>query len=93
VLGIDGEMGRLCTAKNYSFILAGIVYGVRVLSIKKLLLVDRCDEQTKADCEHFIKMRESYLADRLFSLISEIINLLAMGKYIRLNVGNSSNIY
>jgi hypothetical protein len=44
VLGIDGEIGRLRIAKNYSFMLAGIVYGVRVLSIKKLLLVDYCDE-------------------------------------------------
>jgi hypothetical protein len=40
-----------------------------------------------------MKMRESYLADRLFSLMSEMINLLVMGKYIRLNVGNSGNIY
>jgi hypothetical protein len=40
-----------------------------------------------------MKMQESYLADRLFSLMSEMINLLAMGKYIGLNVGNSGNIY
>jgi hypothetical protein len=80
-------------AKNYLFMLAGIVYGVRVLGIKKLLLVDRRDKQTKADREYFIKIRESYLADRLFSLISEIINLLAISKYIRLNIGNSSNAY
>jgi hypothetical protein len=40
-----------------------------------------------------MKMREKYLADGLFSLISKIINLLAMGKYIRLNAGNSGNAY
>jgi hypothetical protein len=44
VLGIDREIGRLRTAKNYSFMLAGMVYGVRVLSIKKLLPADRRDE-------------------------------------------------
>jgi hypothetical protein len=93
MLGINREIGRLRIAKNYSFILAGIVYSIRVLSIKKLLPVDRCDKQTKADREHFIKIQESYLADRLFSLISKIINLLAIGKYIRLNIGNSSNTY
>jgi hypothetical protein len=38
-------------------------------------------------------MREKYLVDRLFSLISKIINLLVIGKYIRLNAGNSSNAY
>jgi hypothetical protein len=86
-------MGRLRIAKNYSFMLAGIVYGVRVLGIKKLLPVDRRDEQTEADREHFMKMRESYLADGLFSLMSEMINLLAMGKHIGLNIGNSGNVY
>jgi hypothetical protein len=93
VLGIDGEMGRLRIAKNYSFMLAGMVYGVRVLGIEKLLPVDRRDEQTEADREYFMKMRESYLADRLFSPMSEMINLLAMGKYIGLNAGNSGNAY
>jgi hypothetical protein len=80
-------------AKNYSFILAGIVYGMQVLGIKKLLLVDRRDEQTEADREYFIKIRESYLADRSFSPISEMINLLVIGKYIGLNIGNSGNTY
>jgi hypothetical protein len=93
VLGINREIDRLRTAKNYSFILAGIVYGVRVLGIKKLLPADRRDEQTKADREHFMKMRESYLADGLFSPISEMINLLAIGKHIGLNAGNSGNAY
>jgi hypothetical protein len=37
ILGINGEIGRLRTAKNYSFMLAGVVYCVRVLSIEKLL--------------------------------------------------------
>jgi hypothetical protein len=40
-----------------------------------------------------MKMREKYLADGLFSPISEMINLLAIGKHIRLNAGNSSNVY
>jgi hypothetical protein len=40
-----------------------------------------------------MKIRESYLADGLFSLISEMINLLAIGKHIGLNVGNSGNAY
>jgi hypothetical protein len=38
-------------------------------------------------------MREKYLANSLFSLISKIINLLAIEKYIRLNASNSSNAY
>jgi hypothetical protein len=93
ILGINGEIGRLRTAKNYSFILAGVVYCVRVLGIKKLLPAGGRDDQTEADREHFMKMREKYLADGSFSPISKIINLLAMGKHIRLNAGNSGNAY
>jgi hypothetical protein len=40
-----------------------------------------------------MKMREKYLADGLFSPMSEMINLLAMCKHIRLNAGNSGNAY
>jgi hypothetical protein len=93
ILGINREIGRLRTAKNYSFMLAGVVYCVRVLGIKKLLPAGGRDDQTKADREHFMKMREKYLADRLFSPISKIINLLAIGKHIELNAGNSGNVY
>jgi hypothetical protein len=93
VLGIDGEMGRLRTAKNYSFMLAGVVYCVRVLGIGKLLPAGGRNDQTEADREHFMKMREQYLADGSFSPMSEMINLLAMGKHIGLNAGNSGNAY
>jgi hypothetical protein len=93
ILGINREIGRLRTAKNYSFMLAGVVYCVRVLSIEKLLLARGRDDQTEADRKHFIKMREKYLADGSFSPMSKIINLLAIGKHIRLNAGNSGNAY
>jgi hypothetical protein len=93
VLGIDGEMVRLRTAKNYSFMLAGVVYCVRVLGIEKLLPIAERDKQTERDRERFTEMRVKYLVDGSFSLISEMINLLAIGKHIRLNAGNSSNAY
>jgi hypothetical protein len=93
VLGIDREIGRLRTAKNYSFILAGVVYCVRVLGLEKLLPIRQRNEQTEDDRQKFIEMREKYLADGSFSPMSEMINLLAMGKYIGLNAGNSGNAY
>ena len=37
VLGINAEMSRLRTAKNYSYMLAGMVYYMRVLGVEKLL--------------------------------------------------------
>jgi hypothetical protein len=93
VLGINRGIGRLCMAKNYLFMLAGIVYCMQVLSLKTLLPARGRNRQTKANCNNFIDMRKKYLADSSFSLISKIINLLAIGKHIRLNTGNSSNAY
>jgi hypothetical protein len=49
VLGINREIGRLRTAKNYSFMLAGVVYCVRVLGLEKLLLMRQRNEQTEDD--------------------------------------------
>jgi hypothetical protein len=93
VLGINRGIGCLRTAKNYLFMLAGIVYCVQVLSLETLLPVRGRDGQTKADCNNFIDICKKYLADSSFSLISKIINLLAIGKHIRLNAGNSGNAY
>jgi hypothetical protein len=84
VIGINGDMGCLHTAKNYLFMLAGLVYCVRVLGLETLLPADGRDGQTEANCDNFVDMRKKYLADGSLSLMSEIINLLAMGKYIRL---------
>ena len=37
VLGIDTQTNRLRTAKNFSYMLAGVVYCVRVLAAEKIL--------------------------------------------------------
>lgn len=93
VLGIDTEMDRLREAKHYSYILAGMVYCVRVLGVEKLLPVAQRDEQTDEDREHFLLMRRKFLADGSYSPMSEMISLLAYGKFIALNTGNSGNVY
>jgi hypothetical protein len=91
VLGIDTETRRLRTAKNYSYILAGIVYCIRVLFTEALLPAAQREEQTDDNRNRFLKMRRQYLADRSYSLISKMLSLLAYSKYIRLNAGNSGN--
>ena len=63
VLGIDSDTNRLRTAKNYSYMLAGVVYCMRVLSVEKLLPSARRDEQTDEDRARFLAHREKYLAD------------------------------
>jgi hypothetical protein len=54
VLGIDSDTNRLRTAKNYSYMLAGVVYCMRVLSVEHLLPSASRDEQTDEDRERFL---------------------------------------
>jgi superfamily II DNA helicase RecQ len=93
VLGIDGEMDRLRTAKNYSYMLAGVVYCVRVLAVEKLLPAAQRDEQTDEDRDRFLAKRQKFLADGSYSPMSEMIGLLAYGKSVALAAGNSGNAY
>jgi hypothetical protein len=49
VLGINCDTNRLRTAKNYLYMLAGVVYCMRVLSVEHLLLSASRNEQTNKD--------------------------------------------
>jgi hypothetical protein len=49
VLGINCDTNRLRTVKNYSYMLAGVVYCMRVLSVEHLLPSASRDEQTNKD--------------------------------------------
>ncbi|KAF1923405.1 uncharacterized protein M421DRAFT_406996 [Didymella exigua CBS 183.55] len=93
VLGINSNTNHLRTAKNYSYILAGVVYCMRVLSVEKLLPSACRDEQTDKDCERFLEHREKYLSDGSYSPMSEALSLLAYGKYVALAAGNPGNAY
>ena len=73
--------------------LAGIVYCTQVITASYLLSNSQRDTETEQDCDRFIEMRQKYLADGTFTLISAIISLLAYGKYISLTASNSSNTY
>jgi hypothetical protein len=46
VLSIDSDTNRLRTAKNYSYMLAGVVYCMRVLGVEYLFPSASRDEQT-----------------------------------------------
>jgi hypothetical protein len=93
VLGIDPEMARLRTAKNYSYMLAGMVYCTRVIAASHLLPDSQRDTETEQDRDRFIEMRRKYLADGTFTPMSAMISLLAYGKFIGLTAGNSGNAY
>jgi hypothetical protein len=93
VLGIDAETKRLRRAKNYSYMLARMVYCVRVLGVEKLLPAAGRDEQGDDDRDRFLDMRKKYLADGSYSPMSEMISLLAYSKHAALNEGNAGNAY
>ena len=65
VLGIDGENGRLRRPTAYTYMLAGMVYCVRVLAAEILLLSSQRDEQGDDPSwrDHFLKQRVQYLVD------------------------------
>jgi hypothetical protein len=83
----------LRTTKNYSYILAGVIYYTRVLAVEKLLLVVEREEQIEEERDQFLDIRKKYLADGSYSLISAMISLLAYGKHAAIIEGNASNIY
>jgi hypothetical protein len=83
----------LRTTKNYTYMLAGVVYCVRVLAVEKLLLAAHREEQTDEDREQFLQKRRQYLADGSYSPMSEVLSLLAYGKFVAMAAGNSSNAY
>jgi hypothetical protein len=93
VLRINVDIDCLRTAKNYLYMLAGMVYCVWVLALEKLLLGGQRDTQTEQDCDCFLAARHKHLADGTFSLMSEMISMLAYGKYIGLTAGNLGNAY
>ncbi|KAK1919463.1 hypothetical protein P3342_013202 [Pyrenophora teres f. teres] len=93
VLGIDTQTNCLRTAKNYSYMLAGVVYCVRVLAVEKLLPAVERDEETEEDRDAFLELRKKYLADGSYSLMSAMLSLLVYGKHAALNEGNASNAY
>lgn len=93
VLGINSNTNCLRTAKNYLYMLVGVVYCMRVLSVEKLLLSACCNKQTNKDCKRFLEHREKYLANSLYSLISKALSLLAYSKYVVLAASNLGNAY
>jgi hypothetical protein len=93
VLGIDTQINRLRTTKNYSYILAGVTYCTRVLAVEKLLPAAEREEQTEEERDRFLDMRKKYLADGSYSPMSVMISLLAYGKHAAMTEGNASNTY
>jgi superfamily II DNA helicase RecQ len=93
VLGIDEENNRLKEANDYSYMLAGLVYCIRVIGLELLLPSKNRQQQADADYETFLQQRRQFLADGSMSVASNMISLLAYGKHIALNYGNAGGVF
>ncbi|KAK4980774.1 hypothetical protein LTR28_001461 [Elasticomyces elasticus] len=91
VLGIDKEMNRLRTADDSSYMLAGVVYCTNVIAAEVLLPSADREKQDNAERKRFLGERRGFLADGSYSPMSTMVSLLAYGKSIALNTGNSAS--
>ncbi|KAK0847011.1 hypothetical protein LTR03_006521 [Friedmanniomyces endolithicus] len=75
VLGINEEIGRLRRANDFSYILAGVVYCVRVMAVEIILPSAERDDQDEEDDRRFQQVRAEYLADGSYSVMSKMLRL------------------
>jgi hypothetical protein len=92
VLGIDEETRRLRQANDFSYILVGVVYYMRVIAIEVILLSEEREDQGDEDDERFKQVRDGFLADSTYSVISKALSILAYRKSIAINHSNTGSI-
>ena len=92
VLGIDEETRRLRQANDFSFMLAGIVYCIRVIAVEVILPSEEREDQDDEDDERFKQTRDRFLADGTYSVMSKALSILAYGKSIAMNHSNAGSI-
>ena len=92
ILGIDEETRRLRQANDFSYMLAGVVYCVRVIAVEVILPLEEREDQDDADDERFKQVRDSFLADGTYSVMSKALSILAYRKSIAMNHSNAGSI-
>jgi hypothetical protein len=92
VLRIDEEINRLRQANDFSYMLAGVVYCVRVLAVEIILPSTEREDQNEEDDRRFRQVRGEYLADGSYSVMSKMLSMLAYGKHLAMNHGNSGAV-
>ena len=92
VLGINEEDYRLRQANDFSYMLAGMVYCMRVVGVEVILPVGEREEQGDEDDKRFRQVRDEYLADGTYSVMSKMLSLLAYGKSVAMSHNNAGMI-
>lgn len=72
--------------------LASVVYYVRVLAVEIILPSTEREDQDKEDDKRFRQIREKYLANGSYSVISKMLSMLAYGGHLAINHGNSGAV-
>ncbi|KAH5441620.1 hypothetical protein HBI60_255780 [Parastagonospora nodorum] len=91
ILGINSHTHRLRRAEDYSGILAGMVYCLRVIAVEAILPSATREQQGQTEREFFHQQRENYLVDGSYSPFSIMISLLAYAKHIAFNKSNEAD--
>jgi hypothetical protein len=89
MLRIDKEINQLRQANDFLYMLASVIYCVRVLAIEIILLSTERDDQNEEDDKRFRQVRGEYLANGSYSVISKMLSMLAYGKHLAMNHSNS----
>lgn len=92
VLGIDEEINQLRQANDFSYMLASIVYCVRVLAVEIILPSTEREDQNEEDDKRFRQVRGEYLADGSYSVMSKMLSMLAYSKHLAMNHSNSGAV-
>jgi lipopolysaccharide/colanic/teichoic acid biosynthesis glycosyltransferase len=72
--------------------LAGIVYCMRVIAVEVILPLEEREDQGDEDDEHSKRMRDDFLADGTYSVMSKALSMLAYSKSIAMNHSNAGSI-
>jgi superfamily II DNA helicase RecQ len=92
VLSIDEETRRLRAANDFSYMLAGIVYCIRVIAAEVILPSAEREDQDDEDDKRFKEARDEWLVDGGYSVMSKALSLLAYGKKVAMEHSNAGSI-
>jgi len=92
VLGIVEDENRLRRGDEYSYMLAGFMYCVRVLFVEHTLPAATRGEQTADDIDQFLQLRKKYLVVGSYSPCSFLIKMLGYGKTMSMQKINQPSI-
>ncbi|KAF8846480.1 hypothetical protein BDZ45DRAFT_552726, partial [Acephala macrosclerotiorum] len=92
ILRIVENENRLRRSNEYSYMLAGFMYCVRVLFVEHTLSVATRADQTAADIDRFLELRNKYLVVESYSPCSFLIKMLKYSKTMSIQKINQLSI-